>query len=218
MLCCAVSSLAVPSYPVQCRDVLAAPCHAVVYCRVDYVMPFRRFADYLFISAPLIAMAFAATGAALSMLLADMLLRVDVVRIIAGFLKRYMKDNPALPMILQLVDGVVKQVAPDNYSLSTIHCPLITAYRLLPTSYYLSLPTHHLLPIAHRLPLTSHSSLPTVCCLLSTNDFCQNEAAAKRKLYVLAIGSVFTIELAPLLTALLLAGRIGGSYAGEVFA
>ena len=34
--------------------------------------------------------------------------------------------------------------------------------------------------------------------------------------YALAIGSVFTIELGPLLTALLLAGRIGGSYAGEV--
>ena len=47
----------------------------------------RRFSDYFFISAPLIAMAFAATGAALSMLLADMLQRVDVVRIIAGFLK-----------------------------------------------------------------------------------------------------------------------------------
>lgn len=29
-------------------------------------------------------------------------------------------------------------------------------------------------------------------------------------------GSIFTIELGPLLTALLLAGRIGGSYAGEV--
>ena len=44
----------------------------------------------------------------------------------------------------------------------------------------------------------------------------QNEAAAKRKLYALALGNVFTIELGPLLTALLLAGRIGGSYAGEV--
>ncbi|EOD40923.1 hypothetical protein EMIHUDRAFT_222339 [Emiliania huxleyi CCMP1516] len=121
----------------------------------------RRFADYFFISAPLIAMAFAATGAALSMLLADMLQRV---RIIATFLTRYLAGNPALPLILQLVDGVVKQ----------------------------------------------------------------NEAAAKRKLYALAIGaasrglgslrrarSVFTIELGPLLTALLLAGRIGGSYAGE---
>ncbi|KAL1525446.1 hypothetical protein AB1Y20_020303 [Prymnesium parvum] len=113
---------------------------------------FRRFVDYLLISAPLIVMAFAATGAALSMLLADLLARVDVVRIIAGFLKTYLKGNPALPMILQLVDGVVKQ----------------------------------------------------------------NEAAAKRKLFALALGSVFTIELGPLLTALLLAGRIGGSYAGGV--
>ena len=40
-----------------------------------------------------------------------------------------------------------------------------------------------------------------------------NEAEAKSKLYALALGSVFTIELGPLLTALLLAGRIGGSYA-----
>ncbi|KAL3917077.1 MAG: hypothetical protein SGPRY_006551 [Prymnesium sp.] len=91
-------------------------------------------------------------GAALSMLLADMLGRVDVVRIISGFLKTYLKGNPALPMILQLVDGIVKQ----------------------------------------------------------------NEAAAKRKLYALALGSVFTIELGPLLTALLLAGRVGGSHAGGV--
>ena len=86
------------------------------------------------------------------MLLADMLQRVDVVKIVATFLEKYLEGNPMLPMILQLVDGVVKQ----------------------------------------------------------------NEAAAKRKLYALALGNVFTIELGPLLTALLLAGRIGGSYAGEV--
>ena len=30
--------------------------------------------------------------------------------------------------------------------------------------------------------------------------------------YVLALGSIFTIELGPLLTALLMAGRIGGAY------
>lgn len=112
----------------------------------------RRLADYLFYSLPLIICAFGATGAAVSMLLADMLRRVDVVAIVSGFLQKYLAGNPALPMILSLVDRIVKA----------------------------------------------------------------NEAEAKKKLYALALGSVFTIELGPLLTALLLAGRIGGSYAGEV--
>lgn len=112
----------------------------------------RRFGDYFFYSLPLIVCAFGATGAAVSMLLADMLNRVDVVAIVAGFLETYLKGNPALPMVLSLVDRIVKA----------------------------------------------------------------NEAEAKAKLYALALGSVFTIELGPLLTALLLAGRIGGSYAGEV--
>ena len=112
----------------------------------------RRLADYLFYSLPLIVCAFGATGAAVSMLLADMLRRVDVVAIVSGFLETYLAGNPALPMVLGLVDRIVKA----------------------------------------------------------------NEAEAKSKLYALALGSVFTIELGPLLTALLLAGRIGGSYAGEV--
>ena len=113
---------------------------------------FRRFLDYFLYSLPLIVCAFGATGAAVSMLLADMLQRVDVVAIVAGFLETYLEGNPVLPMALGLVDRVVKA----------------------------------------------------------------NEAEAKAKLYALALGSVFTIELGPLLTALLLAGRIGGSYAGEV--
>ena len=112
----------------------------------------RRLADYFLYSLPLIVCAFGATGGAVSMLLADMLRRVDVVAIVSGFLETYLKGNPALPMVLQLVDRIVKS----------------------------------------------------------------NEAEAKAKLYALALGSVFTIELGPLLTALLLAGRIGGSYAGEV--
>uniref|UniRef100_A0A7S2MYS5 ABC transporter domain-containing protein n=1 Tax=Haptolina brevifila TaxID=156173 RepID=A0A7S2MYS5_9EUKA len=111
-----------------------------------------RLKDYLFYSMPLIVCAFGATGAAVSMLLADMLRRVDIVAIVAGFLQKYLKGNPALPMVLSLVDRIVKA----------------------------------------------------------------NEAEAKRKLYAMALGSVFTIELGPLLTALLLAGRIGGSYAGDV--
>ena len=44
----------------------------------------------------------------------------------------------------------------------------------------------------------------------------QNEKAAKKKLYGMAMAYIFSVELGPLLTALLLAGRIGGSYAGEV--
>ena len=81
-----------------------------------------------------------------------MLNRVDVVKLVSDVLAKHMAGNAMLPMVLQLVDQIVRQ----------------------------------------------------------------NEAGAKKKLYALAIGSVFTIELGPLLTALLLAGRIGGSYAGEV--
>ena len=42
------------------------------------------------------------------MLLADMLQRVDVVAIVAGFLETYLEGNPVLPMALGLVDRVVK--------------------------------------------------------------------------------------------------------------
>lgn len=112
----------------------------------------RQLADYFFYSLPLIVTAFIATGAAISMLLADLLQHVDVVAIVSGFLEAYLTGNPILPAVLGLVDRIVKS----------------------------------------------------------------NEAAAKRKLYAIAIGTVFTVELGPLLAALLLAGRIGGSYAGEI--
>ena len=111
-----------------------------------------RLYDYFAYSLPLIVCAFGATGAALSMLLADMLQRVDVVKIVATFLEKYLEGNPMLPMILQLTEKVIGA----------------------------------------------------------------NELAAKKKLFALALGYIFSIELGPLLTALLLAGRIGGSYAGEV--
>ena len=57
------------------------------------------------------------------------------------------------------------------------------------------------------------------------NNFVSNEfdkiaaehlPTIRRKIYALGISRGFVIELGPLLTALLLAGRIGGSYAGEV--
>ena len=66
--------------------------------------------------------------------------------------------------------------------------------------------------------MTASPSPPLPHAVLSLADRIvqANEADAKAKLYALALGSVFTIELGPLLTALLLAGRIGGSYAGEV--
>lgn len=111
-----------------------------------------RLVDYFLYSLPLIVCAFGATGAAVSMLLADMLERVDVVKLVSDVLSQYMAGNPMLPMILTLVDQIVRQ----------------------------------------------------------------NEKAAKKKLYALAISYIFSVELGPLLTALLLAGRIGGSYAGEV--
>ena len=40
--------------------------------------------------------------------------------------------------------------------------------------------------------------------------------AIRRRVFAVGISRGFIIELGPLLTALLLAGRIGGSYAGEV--
>ena len=118
-------------------------------------MPARawaRFVDYFLYSLPLIVCAFGATGAAVSMLLCDMLNRVDVVKLVSDVLAKHMAGNAMLPMVLQLVDQIVRQ----------------------------------------------------------------NEAGAKKKLYALAMSYVFSVELGPLLTALLLAGRIGGSYAGEV--
>ena len=39
----------------------------------------------------------------------------------------------------------------------------------------------------------------------------------KASLFASGLAHIITIEIAPLLTALLLAGRIGGTYAGEVF-
>lgn len=39
---------------------------------------------------------------------------------------------------------------------------------------------------------------------------------AKQGLYGVGMARLFVLEVGPLITALLLAGRIGGSYAGEV--
>ena len=50
-----------------------------------------------------------ATGAAVSMLLADLLQRLDVVKLISSFLINSMGSNPALPLLLQLANGVVQQ-------------------------------------------------------------------------------------------------------------
>jgi ABC-type transporter Mla maintaining outer membrane lipid asymmetry permease subunit MlaE len=38
---------------------------------------------------------------------------------------------------------------------------------------------------------------------------------AKAKLYAIGLSTLFVLEVGPLLTALLLCGRIGGSYAGK---
>ena len=46
--------------------------------------------------------AFVATGAAVSMLLADMLNRVDVVKLVSEVLAKHMAGNAMLPMVLQL--------------------------------------------------------------------------------------------------------------------
>eukprot|EP00967_Tisochrysis_lutea_P136967 scaffold244995_cov32-Tisochrysis_lutea.AAC.4 len=43
------------------------------------------------------------------MLLADLLLRLNVAQLISNFLQASMNDSPALPMLLQLAQGVVQQ-------------------------------------------------------------------------------------------------------------
>ncbi len=39
---------------------------------------------------------------------------------------------------------------------------------------------------------------------------------AKATLYAISMAKLFVLEIGPLITSLLLSGRIGGSYAGEV--
>lgn len=89
-----------------------------------------RLADYLLYSLPLIVCAFGATGAAVSMLLADMLRRVDIVAIVTGFLQKYLQGNPALPMVLSLVDRIVK--ANESEAKRKLYAMAIGAYACHP--------------------------------------------------------------------------------------
>ena len=66
------------------------------YARLRLFVRVReRLVDYLLYSLPLITCAFAATGAAVSMLLADMLQRVDVAGAVSTFLKQARRARPA---------------------------------------------------------------------------------------------------------------------------
>ena len=66
------------------------------YARLRLLVRVReRLADYLLYSLPLITCAFAATGAAVSMLLADMLQRVDVAGAVSNFLKQARRERRA---------------------------------------------------------------------------------------------------------------------------
>ena len=90
------------------------PCARPVSSRRQFArLPFagrvwRRLGDYLLYSLPLVVCAFAATGAAVAMLLADMMERIDTVEVISSFLKESLEGNPVLPMVLGLVDQIVR--------------------------------------------------------------------------------------------------------------
>ena len=109
-----------------------------------------KFVDYFFVSLPLIAFAFLASGFAISMLYANLLNNMGV----ETFIERL---EEKLPYFIKLMmDSKIKEM------------------------------------LNHYLPLI------------------------KEQVYAVGLTKTFVLELGPLLTALLLAGRIGGSYSGLV--
>mmetsp|Transcript_6039 Transcript_6039/g.8905 ORF Transcript_6039/g.8905 Transcript_6039/m.8905 type:complete len:539 (+) Transcript_6039:29-1645(+) len=131
----------------------------------------RRFRykliDYGFFTLPLILLAFAAAGLAVSTLAADMLRRLDPAPQL---------DTLVSTQILPLVDLLLGKEASDFQKSMTKTLVRAKARQLLDTA------------------------MPP----------------AKQAIYAAGATRLFVLELGPLLTALLLAGRIGGSYAGEI--
>ena len=123
----------------------------------------ERLVDYTVYSVPLIGMAFLACGFAISMLSADLLIRLDV----SG-------------KVLELINTEVK--------------PLI---KVLTGSEATTL---QMIGIRFKVNTMLQQTLPP----------------AKARLYAIGITKLFVLEIGPLVTALLLCGRIGGSYAGKV--
>lgn len=119
--------------------------------------------DYIIYSLPLIVLALAACGLALSMLSADLLSRLDITdRVVA--------------LVEQEVQPLIKMLTGEEPSAMTMFGVKLKVRSML------------------------NRTVP----------------GAKASLYAMSLTKLFVMEIGPLLTALLLAGRIGGSYAGKV--
>jgi hypothetical protein len=173
--------------------------------------------DYFCLSLPVIIAAFIASGFAISMLFADVLSRTDV------------SDQ-----ILQ----VSHDLARDSVASSSFLIPILAAgdwcrvWRLrLAISRHGARDEEHGETCRWRVcgqgirirwakhgdedgfgPFFLHVSIFVPAC----GENIRYSPDIKASLYSFGIARLFVLELGPLLTALLLAGRIGGSYAGEI--
>lgn len=123
----------------------------------------ERLMDYVFYSLPLIIMAFAACGLAISMLSADLLQRLDI-------------SSKVLDLVDTEVRPLIKMLTGEEAS------------------------TFQMMGIRFKVTSMLNQTVPP----------------AKATLYAIGLAKLFVLEVGPLLTALLLCGRIGGSYAGKV--
>ena len=123
----------------------------------------EKLLDYFFWSLPLILLAFAACGLAISMLTCDTLQRIDVV-------------EPVLKIVDKEIRPMIKLLTGEEA-----------------TSF-------HLLGVKMKVSSMLRRTIPPT----------------KATLYAMGLAKLFVLEIGPLLTALLLCGRIGGSYAGKV--
>jgi ABC-type nitrate/sulfonate/bicarbonate transport system ATPase subunit len=126
-----------------------------------------RLRDYTLLSLPLILLALGAAGLAVSALLADLLLRVDVHRAVDAVLEE---------QVAPLVKTLIGADAPPLQQMMTMMAVRAKARAMV----------DGLIP------------------------------GARAVLYAAGVTKLFVLELGPLLTGLLLAGRIGGAYAGDV--
>jgi len=123
----------------------------------------ERLVDYVLYSLPLIVMAFAACGLAISMLSADLLQRLDI-------------SSKVLDLVDTEVRPLIKMLTGEEAS------------------------TFQMMGIRFKVNSMLNQTVPP----------------AKATLYAIGLAKLFVLEVGPLLTALLLCGRIGGSYAGKV--
>jgi ABC-type lipoprotein export system ATPase subunit/ABC-type transporter Mla maintaining outer membrane lipid asymmetry permease subunit MlaE len=123
----------------------------------------EKLFDYIIYSLPLILLAFAACGMAISMLSADILQRLDVT-------------NQVVDLVDREVRPLIKMLTGEDPSMFTM------------------------MGVKFKVRSMLNSTIPQ----------------AKATLYAIGMVKLFVLEIGPLLTALLLCGRIGGSYSGKV--